>query len=266
MELDDVLSEEPRQEPPVEKVVETEGRHVFQEKERAAQEAGRQRGPDGKFVAEEKPEVKPEVKAEVKPEPQEMTAKERALLAKAQDEINKRQRLEHELAQLKASQQPAEPQKSFYEDPDGVLKQVETRIGEMGQQFQQQFIQQRIAAAELVARGRHADFDECVPIFGELLKTTPGLYQQWIQSQDPAEFAYMAGKNTKMIREAGSLDAIRQQVEKELRAKLEKEFKEREAALQKTREAIPDSLSTARSASPPRVSWAGPSSLDSILK
>jgi hypothetical protein len=271
--LDDILSDKEPDTPEATETpaVETEtpkpdpgARKAFQEKEQAAQEAGRARAPDGKFVAEPK---EPEVKAEVKPEPvkQEMTERERAFLAKANDEARKRQALEQRLAALEAQQKPVEPQKTFYEDPDGVLAQVEQRIAQEHQKMQHGALQNRVQFAEMLARKEHPDFDAMVPIFGELLQTTPGLYQQWINAPDPAGFAYTTAKNTLQLRQAGSIDAIREEAVKKARLELEAEYKEREAKLLKQRDDIPDSLSDKRSTSTRQVAWGGPPSLEAIL-
>jgi hypothetical protein len=273
MDLDDVLKETPeqpqeQQQESVEKVVSS--RNAFREKEQAAQAEGRPRDEQGKFVADEPKEPvkeppKEEPKVETKPVQQEMSDKERAFLAQAQDERRKRQQLEQEIATLRAQQKPPEPPKPFFEDPDGALGQIRQEISQHAQQTQQALVQQRVVAAEFAARARHQDFDEMVPVFGELLQETPGLYQAWLQAPDPAEFAYKTAKNMKMLRDAGSLETIKAQAEKEARIKLEAEYKAKEQALLKQKAEIPGSLSDARSASQPKVTWGGPTSLDNIL-
>jgi hypothetical protein len=271
VELDEILNEKEAPEAP-ETPAEAEtakpdlgARKAFQEKEQAAQEAGRARDPAGKFVAETK--GGPEVKAEPKPEPvkQEFTERERAFLTKANDEARKRQAVEQRLAALEAQQKPAEPQKTFYEDPDAVLAQTHQTIAQERQQMQHAFLQNRVQVAEMIARKQHADFDQYVPLFGELLQANPTLYQEWISSPDPAEFAYTTAKNTAQLRQAGSLDAIRAEAIKKARLELEAEYKEKEARLLKQREDIPDSLSDKRSTSTRQVAWGGPPSLDAIL-
>jgi phage-related minor tail protein len=277
VELDEILNEKAPDTPeaPEAPAVETEApkpdlgaRQAFKEKEQAAQEAGRARAPDGKFVATEPKTEEPKAVEPPKPEtpaPQVMSPKEQALLRAAQDERTKRQALEQEIAQLRAAQKPAEPQKTFYEDPDGVLAQVEQRIAQQSQQMQHTTLQNRVQFAEMLARKEHPDFDAMVPIFGELLQTTPGLYQQWINAPDPAGFAYTTAKNTLQLRQAGSIDAIREEAVKKARLELEAEYKEREAKLLKQRDDIPDSLSDKRSTSTRQVAWGGPPSLDAIL-
>lgn len=239
------------------------------------------RDPDtGQFVAKEssaEAQAKPEApKAEApKPPQQEMTPKERAAFAAAADERRKRQVLEQEVARLRqGAQQQAQPAaqreepKKFWDDPETFLAADRARVlGEV----QHQALTARISTSEMLARHRHqqaGDYDANIEIFKELATTTPGVMQQWLQSADPAEFAYRAGKHHRELREAGGLEQLREKMEKELRVQLETEMKERLEAERASRAAIPPSLSEVRGASPTRhrVEYTGPTPMTEILK
>jgi len=240
---------------PVEKPTSAKKRH--REKEQQAKDEG---------AAPPVEEVKPEPE-ETKPEPekqvvtvQEMTDKEKAFLRAAQEERNKRQELERRLAAL---EKPAEPPKPFFEDPDSAMKQFEKRMEET-------IVNTKFMTAEAIARSKYKDFDEKLTIFGELLQQTPGLHTQWVNSADPADFAYRLATNHQQIMEVGSIDALRQKIEAQARAderaKVEAEYKAKAEEAAKQRAALPRSLSEARGSNPQQQVWNGPTSLDDILK
>ena len=253
-------------------------RKAHQQKERDTREAaeGRVRDASGKYVkagAEEAPKeaVKEAPKEEPKAESkeQELTPKEKAAFAAAADERRKRQDLERRLAEYEAKinaapqQQTAEPPKTFWDDPEAALKQLEQRT-------QATITAGRVQMAEMAARGRYKDYDEKVEIFKGLSLQNPALFQQAIASPDPAEFAYRVAKNHHELVEAGSIDAVRAQVEKETRLKVEAEmrekFKQEQEAKQKEREALPGSLSNVTGVGNVSKVWGGPTPLDQILK
>jgi hypothetical protein len=211
---------------------------------------------------EAKVEVKPEVKEEVKKPPvQEFTDKERAFLKAAEEERRKRQGLERELSELRAKAPATEPAKTFWDDPEAALKTHERKMADLTTQT-------RLQTSETIAKSRYADFDEKLSIFTELVTQTPGLVEQMMQSQDPADFAYRTAKNHKELRDAGDIDSLRAKIEKETRIKIEAELKEKAEALQKERAALPTSLSDVRGTSKQlnRPVWNGPQSLEEILK
>jgi len=265
-ELKDILTEEKAEvveekveektEPEVEKAQSRRKQH--QEKEQKARDEG------GRFVKEEpkeepKEEVKEEPKAEAKVEPkQEMSEKERAFLAAAQEERRKRQDLERRLAEIEKAK-PKEDAKTFWDDPEGHLKSFE-------QKLEQERIQTKLHTAEAIARSKYQDFDEKVGVFAEILQSTPGLHAQWLQSPDPAEFAYRLGKHTKELRDVGSIDNLRSKIEKETRLKLEAEYKKKQEDQEKQRQDLTSSLSDVRGAARrTEPVYSGPTPLDAIL-
>ncbi len=223
--------------------------------------------------AEPKADPKAEPKAEAKAEPEkpkepvkseapaapaqpkeEFTARERAFLATATEERRKRQALEQQLKEAK----PAEPAKTFFEDPEAHLAAVRNEV-------KTEIVRSRLDTTEAIARSRYPDFNEKIAIFTEVLEQTPGLAQQWLSQPDPAEFAYNVGKKQLEFRQAGSVDALKEKWSKELRGQWEKEQKDKEDKARKEREALPGSLSdTPGSVSRPH--FTGPTSLEDILK
>lgn len=249
MELADILSGKEAEAPPAapEVVAEPKAEPV----ETEAQKAQRVRDEAGRFA-------KDEVKAE--PKQPELTEKERGFLAAAEAERKKRQDLERRLAEYEKKQpeQPAE-KKSFWDDPEGHLKKdrEETR---------QEVLHAKLQLTEQMAREKYKDFDPVIEVFAEQLHQTPGLHAQWLASPNPAEFAYKVGKHAKDLREAGSIDALRERIEKETRVKLEAEFKARQEELDKQRAALPGSLSDVRGGvAQNKTVFTGPPSLDDIL-
>jgi hypothetical protein len=253
----------------------TSKRKDWQEREQTAQ--GKVRDPNtGQFVA--KPEAaapaddkkdpaappakelaaapaKPAAPAAAAPQ-QEFTEKERAFLRAAQEERTKRQTLEKELEAYRTGKTPpggpaAEPKK-FWDDPEGALAK---HRDEARQEAQSIAINTRLNTAEMIARSRHADFDEKVAVFREALtKAGPNeavLAQQWLSAPDPAMFAYNFGKNQMEFQQVGNLDGLKEKLVKEtearVRAQVEAEFKQKQEALDKERAALPGSLSDARS-------------------
>ena len=232
-------------------------RKAHQQKERDTREAaeGRVRDASGKYVKAEEPAKeapKEAVKEAPKEEPkaetkeQELTPKEKAAFAAAADERRKRQDLERRLAEMQArpvAQTPTEPPKTFWDDPEAAMKQLEQRT-------QATITAGRVQMAEMAARGRYKDYDEKVEIFKGLSMQNPALFQQAIASPDPAEFAYRVAKNHHELVEAGSIDAVRAQVEKETRLKVEAEmrekFKQEQETKQKERDALPVLCPTSR--------------------
>lgn len=248
---------------------------AFQQKERDEREAGagRVRDPEtGQYVAKEaaKAEPAPEAAleapaAEAKPAPQqpvkeqpkqEFTDKERAFLAAAQEERRKRQALEAQLAQLQ--QQPPAEKKSFWDDPEAALAASEQKVNEA-------ILKTRLGTAEAIARTKYSDFDANIAEFGELMNNVPGVKDQWLAAQDPAEFAYQVGKRQKELKSIGNLEEYKQRIERETRAKLEAEYKAKEEERRKLAADLPTSLNSARGSNPTRPVFNGPTPFDAIL-
>lgn len=259
------LEVDPNAPPPEEKEANVEDmREKLRVKEAQAQ--GKVRDPaTGQWVrpkAEPEPpaeEVKVEEATPAAPKQEEMTAKEKALLFTAQDERRKRQELE---ARLKALEKPPEPEKTFWDDPEGKVASLDAKIA-------QSELRARLNTAEVIARQRHADFDEKIVTFREILAENPNVAGEWLKAADPAEYAYKLAVNHVALKDAGNLDGLRAQIEADTRAKvraeLEAEYQAKADAKAKERAALPPSLGDARGTPVNRQVWGGPPSFDEIL-
>ena len=277
LSMDDILNDkkpEPeavveKTEAPVERA--TSRKLQWQEKEQAAQ--GRVRDPEtGQFSPKAEEPIKEEAKAEPKEElaktvaPQnELSPKEKALLAETDRQRARAQDLERRIAAMEAAL-PKEPEKTFWDDPEAALAKQKEELRKETDRLRAEAVTARLNTAEFIARREHPDFDEKIEVFGELLNETPGLHQQWMSAPDPAEFAYKTGKNHMDLKEAGGIPELRAKIEKEVRLKLEAELKEKAEKLAKERSGIPPSLSEARSTGVNKPVWGGVPSFDDILK
>lgn len=190
----------------------------------------------------------------------EFTEREKAFLRAAHEERVKRQELERKYAQPAP---PAEPAKTFYEDPDGYAKNLKDEVQKVA-------VNTRLNTAEMIARQKYTDFDDKTAVFAQLVSQTPGLVEKWLAAPDPAEFAYRTGLNHQRLEQAGNIDALLEKTAKEteakVRAAVEAEFKAKAEEDAKIRAALPGSLSDARSTGNRVPAWTGPASLDDILK
>lgn len=281
MGLEDILSDkappaaepaaEPAKEPsesPPEKPASVRQKH--RDIEQSAQ--GRVRDPEtGQYAPrdepkpepkiEARPEPKPEPKPEVKPEAkaQEMSEKERALLAAAQDERRKRQEAERERDELRKRPVQTEPPKTFWDDPD-------TALANLRGEFERQNTKTRLDTFEQVARIRHPDYDARIQEFRDMVQDNPALFHEALRAPDPAEYAYKSVVRQKALQEMGDPEAYRAKIEKELRIKFEAEQKEREESRKKEQDALPGSISNVTGVGNVRPVWGGPTPLDKILK
>jgi len=211
----------------------------------------------------QEPVPEPEATPEPAPEPvaaqqQPMTEKERAFYTAMSEERRKRQEIERQLKEIQAAQPPQEP-KAFWDDPEGALSSFKQEVAKV-------VTTTRMDTAEQIARSKYNDFDDKINVFADVLQNTPGLREHWMNAADPAEFAYRTGKNYMELQQAGNIDSLRANIEKEVRLKLEAELKAKDEARKAEIAAIPPSLSNAQSAPGNKAVWGGPPSLDNILK
>lgn len=244
------------------------------EKEYVAQGRDRETGQYVQKESEKKEATPKEPEKPKEPPKIELTDKEKALLARANTETIKRQELERRVAGYEAEkrQAVAQPQQpvaetqqptAFWDDPDAAIQRF-------AQGIMHEITRTKLQTAEAIARTRHTDFDEKTKIFGELLKSTPGLYQDWIAAPDMAEFAYVVSKQRMELREAGDLQDYRKKIEKEtaiqVRKEIEAEIAKKDSEKQKLAESLPRTLSDVRGISQQTPVWGGPTPLSSILK
>ena len=286
MTLDSILDEKPTP-PPVEPKLDTPPpvetpeakkeqyttkKKEWRDKEQEAQ--GRVRDPDtGQYAPKEVKEApveatKEEVKAtetKVEKPVEEYTVREKAAFAKAADETRKRQALERQLAEL--NQKQKEPEKPFYDDPDGALARQKKDLEE---KLNYGMLATKVRTAEIIARSRHSDYDEKFSKFNEMVQKTPYLANQAFDSDDPAEFAYETARTQLDLEQAGGVVNMRQKMEAEIRAKvraeLEAELQKKKEDLERDRANLPGSLTDVQSKGVNRPVWGGPPTLDEILK
>lgn len=153
-------------------------------------------------VAEKAPESKPEEK----PSPGHVPFQALA------DERRKRQELESRLAELEKAKAP-EAKPNLFEDPDNWEKALNERVERSVAAVRQEFEQRTLYQFEQAAKARHPDFEDVAKFFAETARVTPGLVDEARSAPDPAEFVYQAGKNLKLYREAGSIEALIAQAE-----------------------------------------------------
>lgn len=220
----------------------------------------RPRGPDGKFIAKGE---EPATAESASPAPQEAPLDHAALIGerrRRQEAEARIEALEKQFAQFQQPQaQPQQPQgpPDRWEDPEGYDAWLVQQAAQAAQtQAIQAVQQQRIYESAVRARGKYADYGEAHEVFGQMAQRNPALFEQMLQSADPAEFAYTQAKSEMEIRQFGGIDAL-------VAAKVAEALKTQTPAPQ----AIPDTLADAQSA---RGSATGDGftvpSLDDILR
>ena len=207
-------------------------------------------------------------KEEVKYEP---TEREKAFQAAAIGGVSGAVAGYERLNALEEKKKAEEPKKEFWEAPEETLNKFRQEIEQEKQLIRSEGVNMRLATTETLARARYKDFDEKVQEFVKFMEETPEaqrpyVHNQWLTSNDPAEFAYKTGESRMLLRQAGSLDKLMAQKEKEIRIKIESELKEKEEALKKERESIPGTLSDTRGMTQQKTEWSGPASLEDVLR
>ena len=170
----------------------------------------------------EQPEVKDEgVKEEAAPpaESQAPAAKDERFIPinALLDEREKRQRLETELAQLKAQAQPAKEdttEDDLFSNPAEVLKRVQMEAYAAARR-------DMINMSEAILFETKPDAQEKIDAFKEAIQQNPSLYQQMIHSPNPAGFAYQEGTKFLSVK---AMPTDMAKYEQELRAKIEAEM------------------------------------------
>jgi hypothetical protein len=215
--------EQPKVEAPVEQKAEAPT-------ETPEQRADRERDEKGRFKAKEQAEqapAKPETpkapeppKVEVKPAPTAAETVKPAITPEAppqvpvkalQEERRKRQELERQLAAIQ------QPQKApdVATDPQGFQRHISETL-------QSQSINMRVDMSAAMARRQYQDFDSVMEAWYSLKDENPHLYQQAIQQELPADWAYNYVKRHQLMEKMGNdPDAY-------IAAEVEKRLKERQ--------------------------------------
>lgn len=133
------------------------------------------------------------------------------------DEREKRQRLEAELAQLKAQAEPAKEdttEDDLFSNPAEVLKRVQMEAYAAARR-------DMINMSEAILFESKPDAQEKIDAFKDAIQQNPTLYQQMLQHPNPAGFAYQEGSKFLSVK---SMPNDMAAYEKELRAKIEAEL------------------------------------------
>ncbi|TWI04807.1 hypothetical protein IP90_00945 [Luteimonas cucumeris] len=178
---------------------------------------------------------------------------DRVPLAALKAERDKRQKLEREMAALR--QQPMPP--AFHEQPEQYVQQTI-------QQVRQDMTQTMYAALEDQARETYPDYDEVFEEVQAYAEENHSVIPQIFNSPNPAKAAYKLGKQLRELKQMQDPDAYRSKIEAEVRAKIEKEYADKEAAKQKAADAVPPDLTAVRASKDSEV--LPDDSLDSILR
>lgn len=192
-----------------------------------------------------------------------------------QEERRKRQELERRLADYEARfaqfEQPAQPQfqpqttqpaiPDRWEDPEGydqyLIAQAEQRAAAAAEQ---RFIQRHLDISEQAARERHADFDEKLAVFQDLVAANPTLARKMTAHPDPAGFAYTTAAKAMEVEQYGTIDQL-------VAAKVAEALAAAQPAPAPAPvPTVPTTLADAQSAKASAAAPAGPPSLADILK
>lgn len=217
--MDEVLSGKPAEPAaPVAEKPEAEAKPEAEQKpEKPRDEAGKFKKGD-----DEPPAGKPVTKDEP-------SNSETGLKAGITAERKKRQEAERQLAQNRAELEALRnPKKApdVLEDPEGYRRTVNEDIDA-------KLENQRVNMSAAMARKGHADFDEVMAEWPELMQADPTLYQRAVKQELPAEWAYQYIKRERFLKEVGDDPENWRKAERErMRSELEPELKKQlESAL-----------------------------------
>lgn len=243
------LTDEPTAEQPVEQPVE------------------QPRDDQGRFAAKGENEERREDVPGPSPVPSEPQLDHAALLG----ERRRRQEAEARIAELEASfrqpQATAQQQQAIpdmFEEPDAYTAWVKEEakreaIAEVQAIAKQTTFEARLEVSEMLAREKHADFEEKLSVFADLVQQNPALRGELMRAQNPAEYAYTTAKNYAEVKELGTLDMVA------LKEKLRAEILAEETA-KLPRASAPTKLVNERNVgSRAGPSWSGPKPLSELL-
>lgn len=184
------------------------------------------------------------------------------------EERRKRQERERELAeargqlsvyqnqaQPKAKEATEDPQAQFYGNPTEYIdKRLSAETSRM-----------RMEMSIEMMRAAHPDYGEKEAAFIEAAKANPALVQQLNASPNPARFAYDTGKIYSEVKGAGTLDELRANIEKDVRQKIEEEYRKK-GALTAAEQASTSSVGARGNGANSAAAWSGPTPLNQIFK
>ena len=175
--------------------------------------------------------------------------------ALALDERKKRQELEAQIAELKASQAKPEKKIDIFEDPDGFLRHID-----------EQRFQDRVNLSREMMLSIKDDYEKREAEFLELMKSDPSLSEKLKAASSPAKFAYeyaMKAEKSKLLEDPDKYEAkIRADIEAKIRAEIEGELN---AKLSKTANITPSLAKSKSLGGVTGSTWSGPTPLNKIL-
>lgn len=180
------------------------------------------------------------------------TDAEKALQAELGRMREKNRRLEAEAT--------AEKQRQSADEEDPYKAEIKAEI--MREQEWRE-VQLKRNITEAIARDKYPDFQEKLDAFIAMADEDPLLVAKMDAQANPAEFVYKTATAQQKMKEMGDPLAYEAKLEEKIRAKIAAE----QEAEKKKRTDLPGSLATAPAASTATTAaWAGPTSLDDLLK
>lgn len=182
-------------------------------------------------------------------------------LAAVLDERDKRKELQRQIDELKSQQDKEKAEKvDFWENPEAA---VQVKVDEVKSELNQKFTSNYLALSMQYSKSFHEDFDSAKDAFAKAAEENPALADMALQSEMPGEYIYSTGKQfMELDAVGGDVNALRDQIRNEERAKLLEELKSKEDKLKD----VPVPLTDETSATAPREKvQGGATPLDSIL-
>lgn len=213
-DLADVFSDEP-----------TEAAVEVEESEKVDNEA--------EPTSEEQSTEEKQPKAE-EPEESDFSTREKAYLAQAKDERQKRQEREARIQELEAKL--AEFEKPKDESAPDVFEDQEGYTNHLRTEFQQQLSKAKLDIAREIMMDTHSDYAEVEQYVLEQLPKNPALKAELQQSTNVAKAVYEYGKKMQKFQEMKEFNPdefeakVRAKVEAEMKAKYEQQAQEAEKA------------------------------------
>ena len=224
-----------------------EGKEPVVEPE-APEEAKQEEEPqEAQSVEEAEPvaevEADPAEGVKEEPEPPAGEKSKEVPLAALLDERDKRKELEKKVHEFEKQTEEQKEKIDFWENPEGALKQMRDEIRT---EFATEFTNRWVSFSLENAAYRHDDFDQMKTSFAEAAEQNPALAQQAMQAADPGEYIYTVGKQFQQLDSAGGdIDALRERIRNEERAKIMEEMNKKQEALGKVPTPITDETSAA---------------------
>lgn len=218
--------------------------------------------PETMTSAEQQPVVQPQAAPEPPPQPSRtvplpelMEERHKRQLAEREREAARRElELVQRFIEGQRQQQPPPPPIDPVADPEGAFRTLAERQAMIAQQMQEQSLHQRANMSEMFARRDHGD-DKVDAAIQAAIQS--GLNRNFMMQPDPYGALMRWHAANHVVQEVGTdLQAYRQRVEAEVRARLEAELK---AQGRPAPQNLPPSLSTATRAavSSPQVQDTG---------